>query len=320
MQNDGVRRPAERVLIAAVARRFYLDDQSKSSIAQELGLSRFKVARLLEQARASGLVRIELDHYGDIDLDLSSRLQAAYGLLHVLVVVTEETSDVEVRRHLGEAAASLLTEIVTEQDVLGLAWARSLLAIPPGLRRLSRCPVVQLTGALDRAGRMDDGAVELVRSVGRVAGGPTHFFYAPMILPDEATAAVLRRQPDVATTMGHYPHLTRAVVGVGSWEPGRSTVVDAIPTALWEDLHRRGVRAELSGIQIDGAGRPVDSDLRARTIGISCAELRAVPEVIGVVYGDKTDAVRAAISGGLINSLVVHAPLARALLAATASA
>ena len=41
------------------ARRYYLDERSKVEIAEELGVSRFKIARLLEVARDSGLVRIE---------------------------------------------------------------------------------------------------------------------------------------------------------------------------------------------------------------------------------------------------------------------
>ena len=57
--------PAALVLTATVARRYYLDGISKSDIAAELDLSRFKVARLLDQARASGLVRIELDYRGE---------------------------------------------------------------------------------------------------------------------------------------------------------------------------------------------------------------------------------------------------------------
>ena len=40
--------PAALVLTATVARRFYLDGASKSDIAAELGLSRFKVARMLD--------------------------------------------------------------------------------------------------------------------------------------------------------------------------------------------------------------------------------------------------------------------------------
>ena len=71
MAHEDAEGPAALLLTATVARRYYLDGANKSEIAAELGLSRFKVARLLDHARATGLVRIELDDRGEIDLDLS---------------------------------------------------------------------------------------------------------------------------------------------------------------------------------------------------------------------------------------------------------
>ncbi|MCW2703257.1 MAG: transcriptional regulator, DeoR family, partial [Blastococcus sp.] len=48
---DQVAGPAQVVLTASIARRYYLDGRSKVEIAEEFGLSRFKVARLLDAAR-----------------------------------------------------------------------------------------------------------------------------------------------------------------------------------------------------------------------------------------------------------------------------
>jgi len=42
------------------ARRYFLDGASKIEIAQELGISRFRVARLLDAALRDGIVRIEI--------------------------------------------------------------------------------------------------------------------------------------------------------------------------------------------------------------------------------------------------------------------
>src|SRR6202167_564797 len=53
-------RPSEVVLAARVARQFYLEGVSKVDIADRLGISRFRVARLLDFARESGPVRIEI--------------------------------------------------------------------------------------------------------------------------------------------------------------------------------------------------------------------------------------------------------------------
>jgi DNA-binding transcriptional regulator LsrR (DeoR family) len=302
------------VLTASVARRYYLDGRSKVEIAEEFALSRFKVARLLDDARSSGLVRIEIGHPGVVDVELSARLMEALGLTHCVVTDTPDDHPATLREHLGAAAAELLTEIVTPDDVLGLSWARSVSAMAAELRVLAPVPVVQLTGALARPGA-DDSSIELVREVARVGGGPAYFFYAPMAVSDPVTARALRGQPEVARAFGLIGSVTKAVAGVGAWEPEQSTLYDATGEAECDELRAAGVCAEVSGVLIDDTGEPVSAPLTERMIGITAAQMRAVPEVIGIVYGlAKAGAVSAAVRGGYVDSLVTHSTLATALI------
>jgi len=308
------RGPAQLVLTASVARRYYLDGRSKVEIAEEFALSRFKVARLLDDARSSGLVRIEIGHPGVVDVELSARLMEALGLTHCIVTDTPDDHPATLREHLGTAAAELLSEIVTPEDVLGLSWARSVSAMAGVLRVLAPVPVVQLTGALARPGA-DDSSIELVREVARVAGGAAYFFYAPMAVPDPATARALRGQPEVARAFGLIGSVTKAVAGVGAWEPEQSTLYDATSESERVELREAGVCAEVSGVLIDDEGHPVTAPLTERMIGITAAQMRAVPEVIGIVYGlAKARAVLAAVRGGYVDSLVTHSTLATALI------
>jgi DNA-binding transcriptional regulator LsrR (DeoR family) len=308
--------PAALLQAAAAARRYYLDGASKSEIAVELEISRFKVARLLDQARASGLVRIEFDYHGELDLELSDRVRVAYGLRHCVVVDCLDDDEAVLRAALGRAAAALVTEIVGADDTLGLVWARSLVAMRASLTELAPCTVVQLTGSLSRPDT-DESSVELVRDVAAISGGPAYLFYAPMILPDAATAGVMRTQPEVARALDMAGQVTKALVGIGAWQAGLSTVADAVTEAERREIHGLGVRAEIGGIQLDAAGEPVATPLTERLIGIDAPRLLAVGDVIGLAYGPaKADAVRAALHGGLVTSLVTHQSLATALLAA----
>ena len=150
----------------------------------------------------------------------------ALGLQHCVVTDTPDEHPVAIREHLGAAAAELLTELITPDDVLGLSWARSVSAMATCVRRLATVPVVQLTGALSRPG-VDDSSIELVRDVARVSGGPAYYFYAPMAVPDAATARALRRQPEVAQALARISTVTKAVAGVGAWAPEQSTLYDA---------------------------------------------------------------------------------------------
>ncbi|GAA4949124.1 hypothetical protein GCM10023238_14300 [Streptomyces heliomycini] len=60
--------PIDTLLAAAVARRFYLEQRSKVEIAKEFGISRFKVARLLDAAVAHDIVRIDITVPAEIDV------------------------------------------------------------------------------------------------------------------------------------------------------------------------------------------------------------------------------------------------------------
>ena len=58
----------------------------------------------------------------------------------------------------------------------------------------------------------------------RIGGGPAHVFYAPMILDDAQSAAAIRRQADIAGAFALVPSVTMAVVAIGAWAPGLSTI------------------------------------------------------------------------------------------------
>ena len=310
-------RPAETLLAARIARRYYIEGASKSDIATEFGLSRFKVARMLDKARSTGLVRIELHYDGEIDLALSVELASHLDLPRCLVIDSPEGDESLLRANLGRVAAGLLEEITDESDVLGLAWSRTTMAMRSALTALAPCAVVQLTGALSRPD-VDESSIELVRDVARITRGPAFYFYAPMIVPEPETARSLRMQPEVAQAMERYARLTKAVVTTGAWMPAQSTVVDALTRGAYEQGREAGVVAEVCGIQLDADGHPMSTTLSERIIGIGADQLRSVPEIITIAYGEaKVTAVQAVVRGGFVTSLVTHASLARALLAST---
>ncbi|MGA8977774.1 MAG: sugar-binding domain-containing protein, partial [Pedococcus sp.] len=264
MADDG---PAELVLLAAVARRHYLQDQSKVEIADELGISRFKVARLLDTARERGLVRIEIVRQGSLDVDASARLQERYGLTHAMVVDTADADSDMVRQQLGKAAADLVSEVLVEGDVLGLPWSRNVHAVVAALTSLPRVEVVQLTGAL-AVSELDSSAVDIVRRAARLGGGSARVFYAPFVLDTKASADVLRRQPAVAEGLARAGVVTKAVVGIGHWAPGGSTIHDHLEPSEQADLARRGVVGEVAGVFFDALGSTLRPKVAGRLITI----------------------------------------------------
>jgi DNA-binding transcriptional regulator LsrR (DeoR family) len=307
-------RPSEVVLAARVARQFYLEGVSKVDIADRLGISRFRVARLLDSARETGMVRIEIGlPGGSLDAGLSAELCSAFGLKHAFVFDFPDADEPALRRRLGEAAGQALMDIITPGDVLGMSWSRTLSGLAAALTRMPPCPIVQLTGAVPPADGRD--LLALVRAVARIGGGPAHVFYAPMILDDAQAAAAIRRQADIAEAFALVPSVTMAVVAIGAWAPGLSTIYDAITPAERDALAGLGVCAELAGVFIGTDGRPLATPLDSRMIVTPGPALERIPLVLSVAFGvAKSPAVYAAIRGEMVHGLVTHASLARALL------
>jgi DNA-binding transcriptional regulator LsrR (DeoR family) len=306
--------PIEVVTAGRAARLYYFEGQSKVQIADELGVTRFKVARLLEQARASGMVRITVVGAGSLDLDLSERLRDRFGLRHAVVVNTTRGDDHTTRTQLGAVAAELLSEISRADDVLGIGWARVVLSMAEQLRGLQAARVVQLTGALSRPD-VEPSSVDIVRTIARDAGAIPSVFYAPMVVNDEQTAQGLYRQVQVAEAVARFDTVTKAVVGVGGWNPPSSTLYDALTQTERVAMRKNGVHTDLSGVLLDAHGEAVDTPVSRRIIAISALQLRRIPEVIGVAYGmDKVTATHAGIRGGYLNALVTQTDFARQLL------
>src|SRR6478609_8801267 len=65
-------------LQASVARMFYIDGMAKSDIATMLGISRFRVARLLDEAVATGLVQITIAEDPDVDISIGRALEERF--------------------------------------------------------------------------------------------------------------------------------------------------------------------------------------------------------------------------------------------------
>lgn len=308
-------RPDELVLATRIARRYFLDNRTKSEIAGEFAISRFKVARLLDVARESGIVTITITGPGSLDTGLSEAVRRRFGLRHAVVISTSTGDDARTRRQLGQVAAELLIEIATPEDVLGLGWARAVLAMAPHLRDLHLTGVVQLTGALTRPD-VDVSAVELVRDIARRTSAEPSVFYAPMIVSDPAAARAITRQPELTDAVARFDRVTMAVVGIGGWNPPASTLHDALNPRERAVMRQQGVHADLSGVLLDAAGAPVAAPLTRRIIAISARQLHRIPMVIGIAYGvAKVPAVRAALNGGYLQALVTDTTVAEHLLA-----
>ncbi|MDO8119758.1 sugar-binding domain-containing protein [Isoptericola sp. b490] len=287
---------------------------SKSDIATELGLSRFKVSRMIDAARRDGIVRITIAAPSEADMDLSERVARAYGIRQALVVrVAEDREDV-IRLQLGRAAAALLAGSLEPDDIVGLSWGRTLQAMSGAFENLPRCTAVQIVGGVPAD--LSINAMELVRQVAERSGGPTYPLHVPMLLDSPAAAAALRREPQVVRTFEMFEHLDHAVVGIGAWRASGFALEPVLPREIVDRATAAGAVADVCMTLFDQDGNVVDlPELSSRLIAIDALTLRRVPDVIAVAGGtEKAGAVAAALRSGIVHRLVTDETCGRRLL------
>lgn len=302
-------------LLASIGQAYYLDNRSKVEIATEHGISRFQVARFLDEARAEGIVHIEIRHRGREAAIDAGALAQALGIRRV-VVVKNVGDELEQRDLQAHAVAGELMRDARTGMTIGISWSRTLDLAARHVSELPKCNIVQLAGALPVPG--GGNPLELVQRLGRMGKGATWPMWAPLVVDSAATANGLRRQPEIADAMGKADSLDLAVVAIGAWGPNLSTVWDRVDNAVRQEALANGAVAECSGRLIAADGAPVASDLDARVLSVTVPQLRRTPTVIAVAHGPgRTAAVKACIAAGIVHTLVLDEPLALALQAAT---
>jgi len=296
-------------------RRYFLGQQTKSRVADELGISRFKVARLIDAAIDQGIVQFVIAEPDDLNAELGEAVRSRYKLDAVLVLNGPDLSTSALTAPLGSLAASLLEEVLIDGQLVGVAWGRTLAAMAGALSQLAKVDVVQAAGAI--AGiDISQNPVELVRRLASLSGGTAYPIYGPMWTEDPAIAQGLRHEPTVAKAIAKFDNIDVLVVGIGSWDPAESCLCSGFPPAWRSEALAAGVQADICGTLVDRSGAEVPTKLDERAISITAAQLKRIPEVIGIGGGlEKAEAITAVLRGGWINVLVTDAGVARRLLA-----
>src|SRR3984893_10668694 len=112
---------------------------TQQQIADELGLSRPTVVRLLRQALEQGIVTVSLRLDVLRQMELSTRLAMRFELQEAFIVPTSVGhTEADILRAVGEMGALYLENNVQPNQVLTIAWGKTVLEVA---RALNESPV-----------------------------------------------------------------------------------------------------------------------------------------------------------------------------------
>ena len=301
--------------IARVVWYYYVGNLTQQEIADRLGLTRLRVNRIIGQARADGLVRIEVRAPLTECVALGAALAERFGL-QAASVVPAMAEPAEQRRVLGEEVGQVLEPLLSDGKSLGIGWGRTLRAALSRLphRGLQNGWVVSLMGGLTHGSGIN--TFEVATQFAEALAADCWYLAAPLYCPSEENRRVLLSHEDLDDVMRRARSVEVALLTCG--DLSESSLIASMQTVRdhREALRAQGAAGDLLGSFIDEAGRVVDHPLNRRVVALSPEELRAVPVSILASGGlNKVAIIRGILAGGYVNRVVTDEACARALLA-----
>lgn len=299
-----------------VAWLYYEEGMTQEEIARALGISRGSVVTMLQEARESGIVSISVAPQHLASVGLAREIMRRFRLAECLVVPVEGEAR-ETHERIGRAAARLLTERLEPDDVLGVSWGRTVLALSQAMqpRLLPGVSVVQITGSA--IGTYRFSAEACASNIANRIGGRCIYLHAPGIVSSREMKRMLMKEPTLIEQFRIMSTCNKIIYGVGSvqasstaFETGFLSPEEGAPYLA------KGAVAVLAGRFLDARGRVVSGELDGRMIGMTVPDIAKIPERICVAAGhDKVAPIHALLTGRYVTTLVTDEPTARALLA-----
>lgn len=306
--------PEERQLIADICRCYFIEEKTKSEIAEQHAISRFKVAELIKVGRELGIVRIGIVDPAQSSSALESRLMEAYSLDQAAISGPAPATDLEA---VGAAGADLLLSNLSDGSVLGMGWGSSVFHVVRAMQSRTGLPqadVVQLAGGVEGLA-LPLNAIGLATVASQALGGRLYSLHAPAFVDDPLVVEAFRQEASVQRTMRRFSVVDVAISGIGGWTSGTSALrqSSALSQKSLQALMKANVCADVLMHFTDSDGRIITAG--PAMIGPSEEEARQIPVRIAAAAGtEKVPAIRAALLSGLVTALATDAATALELV------
>jgi lsr operon transcriptional repressor len=287
-----------------VAWYYYKAKMTQEQIANRLGLSRARVIKFLDQCRNEGIVSFHVTSPFANCLEIEKQVIDQWKLRDAFIVPAVDPQ--MINRNLGAAGAQYIERhLAKDETLLGFGWGNT---VSLALKHLSlvdhkRVSMVTLSG----------GTTAYFQNTYREETNPLfkfnsrfHIVPSPLLLSSPSSCRLILEEPEVARIMQMAQLANIAVVGIGSMSANATfTQFGYVTPQELEILKKQGGVGDILGQFYDKDGNRLDVDFHNRLVAVSLERLKSMQHVIGVAGGaHKVDAIKGALRGGYIHSLI----------------
>lgn len=287
---------------------YYMEDNTQAQIAEVMGVSRAKVIRLLEEARAQGIVQFSFRKNDSQRVSAEQLLIDRFCLKDAFVVPTPLDSSA-INQSIAQGAAHYVSDHLREDGYLNIGYGDTVSRMLGVLakNREESLNVVSLTG----------GVSYYLPTVGTTAYS-MHLFLtpSPLVVSSRQVRDALLDEKSLqdVSTMTEYADMS--VVGIGAAVEGATVLRNGILNeGELTVLKMQGAVGDVLNHFMDKDGTLIQTEIEDRVISTDLDKLRQLKNVVGVAGGkDKVAAIKAVLNGGYLNVLITDSDTAAELL------
>lgn len=304
-------------LLVRISELYYQQGLNQQEIGKIMNMSRPTISRMLDEAKATGVVEIIVHSPVCKHPELSHAMRTTFDLRDAVVIAGNYEYDKALRR-CAEAAASFLSTVLDNNQTLGISWGLPLQYLCDALKPGSyyNLNVVQMAGCLGTGNPHFDG-LELALEISKKLDGTYSNIYAPVYVDSELVYSYMIAEPQIESTLKKALATDVIVTGIGSLRDPDSTLQKAgfYNNAQRIELMERGAVGHLLARMFDQNGQEMEFPGRY-AITAPLHAMRHAQWSIGIgASAMKAEAVLGALRSKYLNVLIIDEALAKRLLA-----
>ena len=291
---------------------------TQNEVAEQLGIGRTTVIRLLEESRKRGEVRIWIED-GEADLvQLAIALERKLGLDEAIVVPAVGGIE-QAARSVGLALGKFLSETITDNMTIGVGWGRTLTASLASFHAPAHSGVKVLSLLGGAVETRFANPVEFSWRLASALNAECYLFPAPLVVDSAETKQRLIQSCGLDKLYAMAEHLDLAVISAGDISAQSTSLVrHLISPSEHDELVALGCVGDVMCHFFDAEGRPVPHPVNERIMSIDLDKVRKAGHLVLASGGAiRAKAILASIRNLGCNTLVTDEAAARHILELT---
>ncbi|WP_432629120.1 sugar-binding transcriptional regulator [Brotaphodocola sp.] len=304
-------------LMSEIADLYYNQGMTQQEIARQYDCNRFKIAKMIQNARDEGIVEITIHKPNKRHSALEQALTETFQLSKAIVLDTRDLSRAEALSEIGKTGAMYLEQILSPSATIGVTWGKTIRSVATALDPKTQNPinVVQLCGCF-RHINSSDGSRNITHTLAMKFNGEYFYMNIPIYINDEQARNAMLREPLIEHTLNVSRKMDAVLTGIGSRSslPFNNPVLKSyIAEEDWNE--EPNCIGSIYGYVLDRDGRIANISLNRKIVATSLQDILTTPHKLAIATGrHKVDIIIACMKNRYINELITDRATAEQIL------